>query len=639
MLFKILRGPSTRISKDKTEFHDGYAYFTPDDGGFYIDAEDTDTGAQNRIRVNPVMEHQDISGLLNKTGDASNTTATFTAPSARENIKTGEKLSVIMGKIAKWFSSLGTLAFKSSVAKSDLAADVQTSLGKADTVPTKVSELTNDANYITADQAPVQSVNNKTGAVTLSATDVSAIPSTLTGTAGQVLTKTANGQEWKDAAIPQPFTTTPLAPTEAGSVGASMAYARGDHSHPKELPTVSADDNSKILQVVDGQWAATDEANIAPTIGTNGNWYIGGIDSGKPSRGETGAKGATGAKGDTGATGPQGKGLQILGYYATLDALIAAVTSPAAGDAYGVGTAEPYNIYVWDGVGSAWVNNGTAVGVEGNYLAKENPTGTGDLTLLGCNRVTISTYAPEEATGENSFLFGNSEFYAASGKECVAFNGDARANRSFTVGGVVGANADYGFAGPDTSVYGSNSTAFGLLNSVDVAGQTAIGVYCITEAKTKRRLPTYTNREGSWCGKNLFVIGNGTGWSERHNAFEVDWDGNVWAQGRLEGTALILKSNTAGSEKRFVIRVNDEGQLSAQNIDTLNYVMTVNVPSGKTLLAVKDLYTEEEITAISGQENQYPVKYGRSYYVAYQSGRYKLNKLVYNVTDNITVSI
>lgn len=50
-----------------------------------------------------------------------------------------------------------------------------------------------------------------------------------------------------------PSTTTPLAPTEAGSVGTSTAYARGDHSHPKELPTVSADDNSKILQVVDGQ--------------------------------------------------------------------------------------------------------------------------------------------------------------------------------------------------------------------------------------------------------------------------------------------------------------------------------------------------------------------------------------------------
>lgn len=69
------------------------------------------------------------------------------------------------------------------------------------TVPTKVSELTNDANYITAAQAPVQSVNNKTGAVSLTASDVSAIPSTLTGTAGQVLTKTADGQEWGDAPV------------------------------------------------------------------------------------------------------------------------------------------------------------------------------------------------------------------------------------------------------------------------------------------------------------------------------------------------------------------------------------------------------------------------------------------------------
>lgn len=360
-------------------------------------------------------------------------------------------------------------------------------------------------------------------------------------------------------------------------------------------------------------------------------------------QGPTGPKGATGATGATGAQGPQGKGLQILGYYATLDALTAAVTSPAAGDAYGVGAAEPYNIYVWDGVGSAWVNNGTAVGVEGNYLAKENPTGTGDLTLLGCNRVTINAEAPQNATGEYSFLFGNTASDAAPGEVSVAFNGSAYANYSVAMGGRTGPYAEYGFAGPSSSVYGSYSTAFGRSNQIDVAGQTAIGVFCIAEEATKRRLPTSRNPQGSWCGKNLFVIGNGTMPNRRHNAFEVDWDGNVWAQGSLEGIALILKSSTAGSEKRFVIRVNDEGQLSAQDIDTLNFVMTVNVSSGKTLSAVKNLYTEEEITAISGQENQYPVKYGRSYYVEYSyqySGQtYTERKLVCNVTDNITVSI
>ena len=58
---------------------------------------------------------------------------------------------------------------------------------------------------------------------------------------------------------------------------------------------------------------------ITPTIGDNGNWFLGATDTGKPSRGEKGEKGETGAsgpqgpqgeigpKGDTGAQGPQGE--------------------------------------------------------------------------------------------------------------------------------------------------------------------------------------------------------------------------------------------------------------------------------------------------------------------------------------------
>ena len=44
---------------------------------------------------------------------------------------------------------------------------------------------------------PVKSVNGKTGAVTISAADVSAIPSTLAGTAGDTLVKSANGETWE----------------------------------------------------------------------------------------------------------------------------------------------------------------------------------------------------------------------------------------------------------------------------------------------------------------------------------------------------------------------------------------------------------------------------------------------------------
>lgn len=94
----------------------------------------------------------DISGKLDKTGDGSNVTAAFTAAETRENIATGEKLSVLFGKIAKWLGDLKALAFKDTVAKTDLESTVQ-------------SLLLPDG-----------------------------------GTTGQVVTKTADGQEWADAA-------------------------------------------------------------------------------------------------------------------------------------------------------------------------------------------------------------------------------------------------------------------------------------------------------------------------------------------------------------------------------------------------------------------------------------------------------
>lgn len=94
----------------------------------------------------------DISGKLDKTGNGSNVTAAFTAATTRANVATGEKLSVLFGKIAKWFGDLKALAFKDTVAKTDLDSAVQ--------------------NLLLPDG----------------------------GTTGQVVTKTADGQKWADAA-------------------------------------------------------------------------------------------------------------------------------------------------------------------------------------------------------------------------------------------------------------------------------------------------------------------------------------------------------------------------------------------------------------------------------------------------------
>lgn len=47
------------------------------------------------------------------------------------------------------------------------------------------------------------------------------------------------------------------------------------------------------------QTVANMPAGVVPEIGANGNWYINGTDTGKPSRGETGPQGATGPEGKT----------------------------------------------------------------------------------------------------------------------------------------------------------------------------------------------------------------------------------------------------------------------------------------------------------------------------------------------------
>ena len=66
-----------------------------------------------------------------------------------------------------------------------------------------------------------------------------------------------------------------------------------------------------VSETYDGSSAKTIEIpigadGITPTIGENGNWYLGATDTGKPSRGEKGDTGEKGEKGDAGATGPTG---------------------------------------------------------------------------------------------------------------------------------------------------------------------------------------------------------------------------------------------------------------------------------------------------------------------------------------------
>lgn len=96
--------------------------------------------------------------------------------------------------------------------------------------------------------------------------------------------------------------------------------------------------------------------------------------------GPAGPTGASGPQGPTGPKGERGDSFVVLGYFPTLAALASTITNPHSGDAYGVGASEPYDIYIWDGVGERWVNNGPLQGAKGDTgpagpIGPEGPTG------------------------------------------------------------------------------------------------------------------------------------------------------------------------------------------------------------------------------------------------------------------------
>lgn len=91
-------------------------------------------------------------------------------------------------------------------------------------------------------------------------------------------------------------------------------------------------------------------------------------------------KNLKGQKGDTGAAGKNGKNFTILGYKDSLKQLQTDVPSPAQGDAYGVGTVEPYKLYIYDTT-KGWVANGTIGGGTSVDAVDNLTTGDADKAL------------------------------------------------------------------------------------------------------------------------------------------------------------------------------------------------------------------------------------------------------------------
>lgn len=93
-------------------------------------------------------------------------------------------------------------------------------------------------------------------------------------------------------------------------------------------------------------------------------------------------RGPQGVPGERGPQGVQGKGFRVLGCYASLNALQNAVPTPEAGDAYAIGNAAPYDIYIWS-ESAGWFNTGEIQGPVGPQGPKGDKGDTGPQGIKG----------------------------------------------------------------------------------------------------------------------------------------------------------------------------------------------------------------------------------------------------------------
>lgn len=85
---------------------------------------------------------------------------------------------------------------------------------------------------------------------------------------------------------------------------------------------------------------------------------------------------------EQGQRGEAGRGLEILGTYATLAALQAAETNPNQGDMYNVGQSAPFDIYMWQEDAGEWEYQGKLQGATGAHYTPVI-TVNGNSVMLG----------------------------------------------------------------------------------------------------------------------------------------------------------------------------------------------------------------------------------------------------------------
>ena len=206
------------------------------------------------------------------------------------------------------------------------------------------------------------------------------IPNTITATIGGLISRGVKAVEVTDGGR-LVFTLTDGSTVDVGSVvGPQGEKGSTGAQGPKGDTGAQGPKGETGAQGPKGETGAQGPKGETGAQGEKGNTGAQGSKGDTGAQGPKGDPGERGPKGETGVQGPKGEtgaGFLVKGYYETASALEASVQEPMAGDAYGVGVSEPYDIYIFDGVTESWINNGPLQGARGEKGDKGDPGADG----------------------------------------------------------------------------------------------------------------------------------------------------------------------------------------------------------------------------------------------------------------------
>ena len=202
------------------------------------------------------------------------------------------------------------------------------------------------------------------------------------------------------------------------------------------------------------------------------------------------------------------------------------------------------------------VTSGNAASGEYSHAEGTYTTATGGASHAeGAGTEALGEHS--HAEGSNTTASGESSHAEGAGAEALGehshaegYNAIAANSASHAEGYLTNASGKYAHAeGQQTAASGETSHAEGYRTKASGEYQHVQGKWNIEDTENK-----YAH-----------IVGNGTG-SKYSNAHTLDWEGNAWFAGTVEGTGIILPSTTEGSTKRFLITVDDSGTLTATEI-------------------------------------------------------------------------